>query len=983
MKYLNKRDEFLKNYNNILNIKKDYIPNESINEENDNAGPFSNDIGWGDSLLGRLINSAIRKAKIGANLIRIKAVEQRLRDSMDELLLNTSVAELDENDKKLYAKALITTYLIALQEGVEKGSSMDELKSLTETAISAVESNEDLEDKNELLRQLNEWSKFLNEFKEEEEVQEEGQEEGQEEIQNSEEIMDATEAQFGNFKYLFNMLLIFKGIETERIDYNKNRTVTTGTGTSGVAGTSGTSGGVGTSGTSGVQDAQAQDVQGAAQGGVNVGKKTVVTNDKVSLLKYDEFKKINEVIGKAVGGVVGKVFKFITGGKDERKLDKETENLWNSLDQVYKVFTQAGEGDILSKDSEFHRFLKLTPEQIEGDPKLRLTYNRYKTNISKIYSFVRSSNGITEGVDDILGKSEDMGKKISMLYSVTKTKPDGSFPQYPGTIGEVWDELVENIEGFNKYMKNVLDVESKWKVGDTVSWKSDKTGNTISQDILRIDGKKLVFKDKKGEEYTKFMSEVEKVEESMNEDLNTPQSQEESQPQAQPQGQPQSQKEGQPQKEEKNGEVSGWKNPNSVTRIQDWWGKKMDLKAWMLEKTEFEKVRINLDKKLAEKKDSVVINEMDPVLEIVKVFNRAYKLHTTQVIPTGRSGGKVSNQTFMEYHCFGNGTPANAGEQGGPYRNNSIFNQWEDCVNDVKKDKRYQCIFNVGTRIKVGNEYIEKAGMNLRKFMTDMLDGDELYKGGSEKGQGAQAKFLDKYFGYKADPEGKDTYYGDDKDVVTDVAGKINPIKLATLDSNTALGYDGDLNNLKNTFFSLRLKDKSNNVERTYFFYIQDIKGEIAYLSYSLTSFHMKNYIKSSNGGVKVDDDSSFTVKDEKLNGNPYAIRATTIPLKKLYKNDGAFALSGSIDIRAISKKTEYDRTTQVDKVNNNISNKKYILEDNISFTIMGAKHIIDLKDSKRIKVKESGVSTAMKTYGGYENISAVNDIKNAKIENK
>ena len=408
----------------------------------------------------------------------------------------------------------------------------------------------------------------------------------------------------------------------------------------------------------------------------------------------------------------------------------------------------------------------------------------------------------------------------------------------------------------------------------------------------------------------------------------------------------------------------------------------MDLKAWMLEKTEFEKVRINLDKKLAEKKDSVVINEMDPVLEIVKVFNRAYKLHTTQVIPTGRSGGKVSNQTFMEYHCFGGGSPANAGEGGGPYRNNAIFNQWEDCVNDVKKDKRYQCIFNVGTRIKVGNEYIEKAGMNLRKFMTDMLDGDELYKGGSGKEQGAQAKFLDKYFGYKADPEGKDTYYGDDKDVVTDVAGKINPIKLATLDSNTALDYDGDLNNLKNTFFSLKLKDKSNNVERTYFFYIQDIKGDIAYLSYSLTSFHMKNYIKNSNGGVKVDD-SSFTVKDEKLNGNPYAIRATTISLKKLYKSDGAFALSGSIDIQAISKQTETDRATGVDKVNNSISNKQYILEDNISFTVMGAKHIIDLKDSKRIKVKESGVSTAMKTYGGYENISAMNDIRNAKIENK
>jgi hypothetical protein len=335
----------------------------------------------------------------------------------------------------------------------------------------------------------------------------------------------------------------------------------------------------------------------------------------------------------------------------------------------------------------------------------------------------------------------------------------------------------------------------------------------------------------------------------------------------------------------------------------------------------------------------------------------------------------------MEYHCFGGGTPANAGESGGPYRNNAIFNQWEDCVNDVKKDKRYQCIFNVGTRIKVGNEYIEKAGMNLRKFMTDMLDGDELYKGGSGKEQGAQAKFLDKYFGYKVDPEGKDTYYGDDKDVVNDVAGKINTIKLATLEGNTALDYDGDLNNLKNTFFSLKLKDKKTNDERTYFFYIQDIKGDIAYLSYSLTSFHMKNYIKNSNGGVKVDD-SSFKIKDEKLNGNPYAIRATTIPLSKLYKKDGVFALSKSIDIRAISKKTEYDRISQVDKVNNSISNKQYILEDSMSFTVVGVQHIIDLTDSKRIKVKENGVSTAIKTYGGYENISTVNDIKNTKIEN-
>ena len=96
------------------------------------------------------------------------------------------------------------------------------------------------------------------------------------------------------------------------------------------------------------------------------------------------------------------------------------------------------------------------------------------------------------------------------------------------------------------------------------------------------------------------------------------------------------------------------------------------------------------------------------------------------MIPSGRSGGKVSNKTFMEYTTFGGGDPSTAGKSGGPYRNNAIFNQWEDTVLDIQREKKYQPIFNIGTKLKVGDDLIEKAGANLRKFMTDMLDGDEL-----------------------------------------------------------------------------------------------------------------------------------------------------------------------------------------------------------------------------------------------------------------
>jgi hypothetical protein len=946
MRYLNKRDEFLKNYNNILDIKKNYIPKgeELITED---GGPFHNDIGWGDSLVGRLINSTIRKVKIGANLLRIKVVEQRLRDAMDELLLTTSVAEMDEEDKKLYARALITTYLAALEEAVKNGSPIDELKGLTEAAISAVEMNDELEDKNELLRQLNEWLKFLNNFKEEE-AQEESSE-------GSEGAMSATESYLANFKNLYNILLIYKGIEKERLEQSRQAVMATKSGASASTPTTTTT-----------TTTTTDPAQGATQIGVKNGVKTGV-NDSI-LLKYDDFKRMNEGVGKGLGTVAGKIWKFFTGGVDEKEVEKaeykDTKNLWDTIQPLYKIFE--AEKGVLEKDSEMHRFLKLTPEQIQADPKLKLVYNKYKSNIDKIYTFVRSANGITEGAHELLGRNEEIGKRIAAIYAVTKSKPDGKFIQYPGTVGEAWDELVENIAGFNKYMKNVFEVESKWKVGDTVTWKSETTGNSITQEILRIDGKKLVFKDKKGEEYTKFMSEVEKVKESVlyNKFGKIYEAQEDAQEDTQSQDE-----------EENDGVVSAWKNPNSVTRIQDWWGKNMDLKRWMLEKTEVEKVRVNLEKKLAEKRDSVVINGMDPVLEIVKVFNRAYKLHTTQVIPSGRSGGKVSNKTFMEYHCFGSGSPANAGEGGGPYRNNAIFNQWEDCVNDVKKDKRYQCIFNVGTRIKVGNEYIEKAGMNLRKFMTDMLDGDELYK--SSGGQGAQAKFLDKYFGYKDGD--KEAYFAGDKDSINEVANQIKPIKMDVLAGNSALAYD-NTDDLKNTFFSLRLKDKKDNTS-TQFFYIQDIKDNIAYLTYSMTAFHMINYIKKSKGDIKVE--SKFQIKDVKNDTTPYAIRATTIPLDKLYKKDGALALGTSISITPMVKKTELDRATNTIKVDNSLTNREYELEEEKIYTIVGANHIIDLEDnSKRVSASESGAGSVMAKHGGYEKITTIDNIRSAKMEN-
>jgi hypothetical protein len=94
----------------------------------------------------------------------------------------------------------------------------------------------------------------------------------------------------------------------------------------------------------------------------------------------------------------------------------------------------------------------------------------------------------------------------------------------------------------------------------------------------------------------------------------------------------------------------------SISKIQEWWNNNMDIEKWLLSKDDVEQLKSDFDKKIEQTKDSIIISDIDPVIEICKIFNRAHKLHTTQVIPSGRNNGKVSNMTFREYTSFGGGT---------------------------------------------------------------------------------------------------------------------------------------------------------------------------------------------------------------------------------------------------------------------------------------------------------------------------------------
>src|ERR1035437_3669777 len=89
MKYLKQREEFIKN-NKFSNL-------DSLNE-----AVLANDIAWGDSLLGRLISSVIRKAGVGVNLLKMDSVIQRLKDEFEKLVAEGKIEAI--GSKEITAK---------------------------------------------------------------------------------------------------------------------------------------------------------------------------------------------------------------------------------------------------------------------------------------------------------------------------------------------------------------------------------------------------------------------------------------------------------------------------------------------------------------------------------------------------------------------------------------------------------------------------------------------------------------------------------------------------------------------------------------------------------------------------------------------------------------------------------------------------------------------------------------------------------------
>lgn len=861
MKYISSRSVFLKNHklknNKELEINK-ILEGIGYSYGPENAGPFSNAIPWGDTLLGRLIHNIIRKARVGIGLVGIKRETERLKAEFDRLLDGSVTAAFDEDTKIKYRKIIIFSYLDNIGKAVENEEKLIIIKNLTKDCINRLNYYKDFENKDFLIKSLEDFLKFLENLKEESESTEGG----------SYSIM------VKNLKSLDLIINNYKLIKTKE---------------------------------------NIENVE-------NISKKRYTTKEG------DTINIIAANVGVKADIIRGKNQEVLTKVKNKLNTDRLPENI------VLVI-----ESEKFGENSN--------PNRNEIDPSnihLIQSFSKIKKDIEELTS---SKDGIaidSDFIKSIISKSLDKNAKnqIKLLYKEIIRYLAGDKKSEIPEKDNLYNENIEIISNDNnriiiaKKIANFTKRAMQFKKANLYNQLGD-LGNPLKTYVETME--ELITK----KEEDKTDNTTQEIKENSNAIF-------------------------------KYYNFIIEKDNNRVTmyqKIKDYWDR-MDKKGYMMSLEEVKALKDSVQK--IGKKEMIIIDGIDPIIEIVKCFNRAYKLHTTQVIPTGRGGGQVTNKIFREYTCFGSGTKDSAGRDGGPYRNNAMFDQWENAVLDIQKETKYQKIFRGETILKTTNgTEIKNAGKNLSLFITSLLNGEDLYKTGSGYNGGVtgkQAEFINKYFDCEVPKSaGMSESYDTGK-----ISDSINTKKLKFSKDNFKFN---DYKELKNSFFAASIIAKNeNNIDeaKQIYFYIQEITNDgFAYIAYCRNMKIFFEYIKQSGIAIengigrgdmpaKVDITLAFNF-----------IKATRVKIDKLINKDGGFLINGDREIKYLTKKDNkpYNVSELGDK------SDKFNIKS--CYTLVA----IDEKETKERLIADKIDSIIIGRIGGFPKIIESNNISQCEIK--
>jgi hypothetical protein len=772
MKYIKKREFFFKEIDSLYKYNKNDI--KILNEV------LSNDISWGDSLLGRLINSVIRKTKIGVNLVRIDGVIKSLYSLFDSLVSKNAISNIQSPNKiKIIRYAIIKIIAevekfsaskkdVILNNDIEICESVNELKDIVDKVInnspSEIDkiindsiknlSNEDIKnlqkDKEEMIAALKEFRESLNKIEADQKASTDDFDDRNNKKSDVVLSDDIFPKILANFKSLYYILYLYHQLKNKAAKNFKDK-----------------------------QNVNFKKVSNDTRHGQNFEKGTNTNQEEdENLVSVEGDENIKDSY------IIDDLSKYLMIS------EQQSSEILGLIKSIYNYTKQYLNFDFKDNDKRtIAEKLKQASSEFETSAKSN------KDALMKVYSYIKRKSLVNEGVKELLTRPEAIGDKILKLYNVTKSNK--------GVSGSdiIYSDMNRYIREFNTTMESILSSKKP----------EFKEKNSIDNDNSK--------KESKLHRYYSFINE--------------------------------------------NNETY---LPDWYVKVNEFWksiflfkfGDKM--KAYNLTNEQV----IKLNKQLESiSKDSKFINisGTDPIMEVVRLFNRAYRLHTVNTIPSGRSGGKVSNKTFREYDNVGRegyGTPDNPGY--GPYRNKVIFSKWENAVLDILSNSKYRAIFDKNTTIKVGDSEPKSGfGPKFKSFMNDMLYGDNQQYGKN------QHKFIEEYFEIK-NVEPKETSFlgSNDSEFNSNISKNVRPTKQLEF-------KEVDVFELKNgKIFKILYKDDDNNEKSTYGYVYSDNPNNF-YIKLGCNTLFFRKYIPSTDNiktKLKIESDDIFFVnlKDNKLN---------------------------------------------------------------------------------------------------------------------
>ncbi len=645
--------------------RKDYLSNiHAINEE----APFGNDIPWGDSLIGRLINSISRNAKISFNKRKIESLSKRMKSIFDEMLEFGNVS-MPEEDKSFLK---VSSILGELKNSVYNKEDVSIIISLTENLIDSVNKLK-FNKKDLMLKTLNDFLDFL----------------------NSE--------------------------HSDDVDTDSDSSVNSDT-----------------------------DVK---NGDINYNR--LLLQSVVDL--HNDIRQ-NVVRIKSQKDNVSTFF-------DEEKYKKQRANTKEEISKKIEMIESAIKTYQAKKDKERQNFY--WSERIKYENKLKaLNKTAPAAKPSKEVKPVDKDDDTEDGLD-FKNKKQEVEKMRESFIN------EGEANLHNNEIHSknAWIKLVSayNKSGVSKYIsfieKLLLTSVSSGK--DSLKESNDKINKICAQVALNFDsiGKPLEFKELISEstelvnlsDVSKSISLFGRVIMSFSDDIGLLDTYGSSSKHAKSfidsfknirrGSKNHEDKKFEPKKESILSYlmfVEGKHNNDEIKEKYD--------ELFTEDVTSYfnitEKKKSELESNIKTRKE-YIFTSTDPIIEIVRLFNRAWRLHTPGAIPSGRTGGKVSNSVFREYEYLGDGSGGTPDAPGsGPYRNIKLYEAWGEAVQDILSDTKYRPLFSENTVFKFKNEEtggegdnVKKGGKILLRFVNRLLADTVMYST-----KGAMSKFVKEYF---------------------------------------------------------------------------------------------------------------------------------------------------------------------------------------------------------------------------------------------